>query len=180
MIEELLYFEIVILGGTPGGLATAITAARLGRKVAVIEPHNHIGGMTTSGLGKSDVEQKDLIGGLFREFTGRVYQYYQSKFLPDSKDLKLCREGYYFEPSVAEMILNEMISETGNISVFTGHHLDKVSVENNCVWSIQSLDKTDGSCHIFSAELFIDATYEGDLYAAAGADYRLGREGRNE
>lgn len=177
--KEVLKYEIVILGATPGGLATAITAARLGRKVAVLEPHNHIGGMTASGLGKSDVEQKEFIGGLFREFTTRIYQYYQSKFEPDSEDLKLSREGYYFEPSVAEKILNEMVAETGNINVFTGHELQDVIVENNCIKRIHA-SKSDGSTKVYSAEVFVDATYEGDLYAGAGADYRLGREGRSE
>lgn len=176
LVERL---DIVVLGATPGGLATAITAARLGRRVAIIEFHNHIGGMTTSGLGKSDVEQKEFIGGLFREFTGRVYQYYQDKFEPDSDDLKLCREGYYFEPSVAEKILNEMVSETGLITVFTGHQLLKVDVNNHCVKGLEALNISNGMITSFSAGVFIDATYEGDLYAGAGAEYRLGREGRD-
>lgn len=180
MSEELMYYEIVIMGATPGGLATAITAARLGRNVALLESHNHIGGMTTSGLGKSDVEHKQFIGGLFREFTGRVYQYYQNKYASDSDNLKLCRDGYYFEPSVAEMILNEMISEPGKISVFTGHELQEVVVENSSIKAIRVEKKSDGSVHTFSADVFIDATYEGDLYAGAGAEYRLGREGRDE
>lgn len=177
--KEVLKYEIVIIGATPGGLATAITAARLGRKVAVVEPHNHIGGMTASGLGKSDVEQKEFIGGLFREFTKRIYQYYQSKFEPDSEDLKLSREGYYFEPSVAEKILNEMVAETGNIDLFTGHELQDVIVENSCIKRIHA-SKSDSPLKVFSAEVFVDATYEGDLYAGAGAEYRLGREGRSE
>src|SRR5690554_1097351 len=113
MLEKTENFEVVILGATPGGLAAAITAARLGRNVAVIEPQKHIGGMTTSGLGKSDVEQKEFIGGLFREFTNRVFEYYKDKYGADSNDVKLCREGYYYEPSVAELILNEMIAEAG-------------------------------------------------------------------
>lgn len=177
---EPVTFDIIVVGATPGGLATAITAARLGRKVAVIESHNHIGGMTTSGLGKSDVEQKEFIGGLFKEFTQRVYSYYKARFPKDSTDLKLCRQGYYFEPSVAEKILNEMVYETGNIVLFTGHQLDGVAVENNRIWSVHALNSREGSMHTFCADVFIDATYEGDLYAAAGADYMLGREGRNE
>ena len=60
-------FDIVVYGGTPGGVATAISAARLGRSVALIEYHKHLGGMTTSGLGKSDIETREAIGGLFRD-----------------------------------------------------------------------------------------------------------------
>lgn len=173
-------FEIVIFGATPGGLATAITAGRLGRRVAVLDQNDHIGGMTTSGLGKSDVEQKEYIGGLFREFTKRVYSYYRDKYGPDSENVKLCREGYYFEPSTAENVLNEMIGEAGDISIFLGYKLKHVTVYDDCIKSIRTIHTAEGSLHSFSGQVFVDATYEGDLYAGAGAEYRLGREGRTE
>jgi hypothetical protein len=65
-------YEIVVCGGTPGGIAAALAAARLGRSVALIEYHAHLGGMSASGLGKSDIEHRQLIGGLFREFVERI------------------------------------------------------------------------------------------------------------
>ena len=67
-------YDVVVYGGTPGGIAAAISAARLGRSVALVEYHNHLGGMTASGLGKSDIETPDAISGLFREFVSRVHK----------------------------------------------------------------------------------------------------------
>ncbi|MFH5832993.1 FAD-dependent oxidoreductase [Halalkalibaculum sp. DA384] len=173
-------FSIIVVGGTPGGITAAITAARLGRKIAIIEAQDHIGGMTTSGLGKSDVEQKQYIGGLFLEFTNRVYQHYRDTLDPDSKDLELCMEGYYYEPSVAEKVLNEMIEETGDITVLTGHRLKEVKLKDSAVQNIIIQKKDEESLRTLKAEIFVDATYEGDLYAKAGADYRVGREARSE
>ncbi len=177
MIKESKY-EVVVVGGTPGGLASAITAARLGQKVALIESHKHLGGMTASGLGKSDVEQKEYIGGLFREFTGRVLEHYKEKFGPTSDEVKLSREGYYFEPSVAEFVLNKMIEETKNITVLTNHTVSETGMEGKSIKYVSVINKGSGDLLMLTGGVFIDATYEGDLYALAGADYRLGREGR--
>ena len=179
MIKESKY-EVVVVGGTPGGLASAITAARLGHKVALIESHKHLGGMTASGLGKSDVEQKEYIGGLFREFTGRVLEYYKEKFGPTSDEVKLSREGYYFEPSMAELVLNKMIEETKNITVLTNHTVSEAGMEGKSIKYVSVINKNTGDQLKITGGVFIDATYEGDLYALAGADYRLGREGRTD
>ena len=88
-------YDVVIYGGTPGGVASAISAARLGRSVALVEYHKHLGGMTTSGLGKSDIETREAIGGLFAEFTSQVKEYYVEKFGPSSEKVKLASDGYY-------------------------------------------------------------------------------------
>src|SRR5215831_11281698 len=103
-------FDVVVYEATPGGIGAAISAARLGHTVALIEQESHIGGMTTSGLGKSDIETRDAIGGLFREFVGRVYGDYVKRYGAKHENVKLCRDGYYYEPSVAERILKEMIA----------------------------------------------------------------------
>ncbi len=179
MIEENSY-EVIVAGGTPGGLAAAITAARLGRSVALLEEHNHIGGMTTSGLGKSDVEQKEFIGGLFREFTSKVLEHYEAKFGADSIEVKRCKNGYYFEPSVAELVLRKMVEDAGRISVLTNHRVEEVRMKDKSIDFIRVVDKRENQSTKMSGQVYIDATYEGDLYALAGADYRLGREGRDE
>lgn len=179
-IKKERQFEIIIMGGTPGGIATAITAARLGNEVALIETHNHLGGMTASGLGKSDVEQKEFIGGLFKEFTGKVFEYYKEMYGPDSEDVKLCKEGYYFEPNVAEKILTEMIYETGRIKVLKGHILMETHLDGYDLTGVTIQNNTTSELLYLSGKIFIDATYEGDLFAAAGAEYSLGREGKNE
>ncbi len=94
--------EVVVYGGTPGGIAAAISAARLGREVTLVEYHDHIGGMTTSGLGKSDIENRAMIGGLFKEFVAGVLQHYVKTYGAEHENTKLCQDGYYAEPHVAE------------------------------------------------------------------------------
>ena len=173
-------FEIVVIGGTPGGIAAAVAAARLGSSVLLVEYHNHLGGMSSSGLGKSDVEKPHLIGGLFREFTGRMKQHYLDTFGENSSDFELCKNGYYFEPSAAEKIFLEMSGECKGLTILTNHRIGNATVEDETVTGLEIIDRTNGSKRSISANVFIDATYEGDLLAAAGAEFRLGRESRDE
>lgn len=172
--------DVVVLGGTPGGIAAAVAAARLGRSVVLVEYHNHIGGMTASGLGKSDVENRAMIGGLFREFTERVRSRYVETYGPDSENVQLCHDGYYAEPSVAETVFKAMVREQPAISVTKGWRLVSASVTDNRLTSIVVESLNSGESLTLQAEVFIDATYEGDLYAAAGAEFRLGRESRQD
>lgn len=172
--------DVIVVGGTPGGIAAAISAARLGRCVLLVESHAHVGGMSASGLGKSDVEKKHLIGGLFREFTERIHEHYIHTFGADSEETRLCQSGYYFEPSVAERVLSNMLSECPTVTVLTGHRLTVARVVNNTVTEITIQNRQTGAAQSIGGKVFIDATYEGDLLAAAGADFRLGRESREE
>lgn len=111
---------MVVVGATPGGIATSITAARLGRSVALVEYHHHVGGMSASGLGKSDIHTRSAVAGLFTEFTDRVLADYVSRYGADSEEVKKCRDGYYYEPSVAERIFGKMLAEQSSIKLFTG------------------------------------------------------------
>lgn len=173
-------YDVVVIGGTPGGIASAITAARLGRTVALVEYHPHLGGMTTSGLGKTDVETPEAIGGLFREFIDRVKAYYAEKYGADSENVKLCRDGYYFEPSVAEAVLERMIAAEPKITVLKNHRFEDALRQNRRVVGSRVTDRATGADKHLRGKQFIDATYEGDLAASAGVEYRLGREGREE
>ena len=171
--------DVVILGGTPGGIAAAVAAARLGRSVLLIEYHRHIGGMAASGLGKSDIEHRSLIGGLFREFTERVLATYVDRYGPDSNNVHRCDHGYYYEPSVAEAVFEAMVGEEPGISVRRGARLASVERAGESVTAIEIVDRHTGAPTTVHGRVFIDATYEGDLYAAAGAAFRLGRESRD-
>src|SRR5215472_3902683 len=82
-------FDVVVYEATPGGIGAAISAARLGHTVALVESESHIGGMSTSGLGKSDIETREAIGGLFREFVDRVYRYYVTTYGANHENVKL-------------------------------------------------------------------------------------------
>jgi len=173
-------FDIVVYGGTPGGVAAAIAAARQGRSVALIEYHKHIGGMTTSGLGKSDIETREAIGGLFREFTAKVHAHYAEIYGPTHENVKLSRDGYYFEPSVAQRILDRMVTDESKIRVFTNHRIEEAIRQGNRVTGIRVRNRATNEILEFRGRIFIDGTYEGDLLAYAGARYRLGRESRAE
>lgn len=173
-------FEVVIVGGTPGGIAAAIAAAQLGRRVALIEYHDHVGGMMTSGLGKSDVENRALIGGLFRRLTQRVRRHYVGRFGADSEDVKLCQQGYFAEPSVAEAVLEEMLAEQSRVAVLKGWRLDIAVTREQQLTAIDVVNRKTAERRRLGAKVFIDATYEGDLFAAAGAEYRIGRESHEE
>ena len=172
--------DVIILGGTPGGISAAIAAARLGRTVAIIEYHDHIGGMTASGLGKSDIENREMIGGIFHEFTERVRQHYVEQYGDDSDNVELCRDGYYSEPSVAEAIFEQMLGEQPGITVMKGWRLQSASLKEDRLTAIEIMNRRTGEASAMQGEVFVDATYEGDLYAAAGAEYRLGRESREQ
>lgn len=173
-------FDVIVVGGTPGGIASAITAARFGRTVALVEYHAHLGGMTTAGLGKTDVETPEAIGGLFREFIDRVYADYVERYGADSENVKLCKEGYYYEPSVAERILDDMVAAESKIDVLRRHRLDEVLRSGKRVTGVRLFNRDTEETIELHGRMFIDATYEGDLAASAGARYRLGRESRGE
>ena len=173
--------DVIIYGGTPGGLAAAIAAARLGSRVLLIEPSRHIGGMTTSGLGKSDIENRAMIGGVFKDFVNAVRRHYAETCGDDQECMALCHDGYYAEPSVAEAVFEAMLAEQGEkITVLKGWRLLAAQTAEDRLESIDVVRRQTGATQRVYGKVFVDATYEGDLYAAAGAKYRLGRESREE
>ncbi|MCX7045769.1 MAG: FAD-dependent oxidoreductase [Candidatus Sumerlaeota bacterium] len=176
--------DVVIVGGTPGGIMAAIAAARLGRTAIILERTSHIGGLPANGLGATDIGTRGATGGLFLEFVGRIRDYYVKTYGENSEPVKDCSDGYHFEPSVAEKILNAMIREQPMIQTRLRCQFDaapeNVKLENGRLTQIQILDRDSGKREWLSARVFIDATYEGDLAAAAGAPFRLGREGKDE
>lgn len=173
-------FDCVVVGGTPGGIAAAVTAARMGRSVALVEEHAHLGGMSASGLGKSDIENRAAIRGFFAEFVDRVHRHYLETYGPDSQNVRLCRGGYYYEPSVAEAIFDRMVEEQPSISLLKSHRFQSTITRERTACGVVVRDRRTGRERRLPARLVIDATYEGDAYASAGARYRLGRESREE
>lgn len=172
--------DVVVVGGTPGGIATAVSAARNGQKVVLVAARDHVGGMMTSGLGKSDIENRAMIGGLFREMITRVHDHYVRQWGADHENVRLCRDGYYYEPSVAEAVLNEMLSEESSITVMTGWQLQQASVTDDRLHAATFIRRGTSESRTINAPVFVDATYEGDLIALSGARFRVGREARQE
>jgi ribulose 1,5-bisphosphate synthetase/thiazole synthase len=69
--------DVVVYGDAAGGVTAAVQAARMGKKVILVSPCGHLGGMTSSGLGWTDIGNPAILGGLSREFYHRVYEHYQ-------------------------------------------------------------------------------------------------------
>lgn len=172
--------DIVVYGATPAGVGAAIQAARMGKAVVLVEPSRHVGGLTSGGLGFTDSGNKQVIGGIAREFYRRVKTHYD-----DPKAwVHEQRDGYRFyrpkddamwtfEPHVAERLLRAML-EAHKVPLVLGEALDRdkgVKLDGKRVVSI-----TTKSGKTFTGKVFVDATYEGDLMAAAGVSYTVGRE----
>ena len=179
-------YDLVIIGGTPGGIMTAIAAAREGKDCIILERSSHIGGLPSNGLGATDIATRGATTGLFARFIDLNRQYYVEKYGPDSDQVKKCSGGYHFEPGVAEQNFWKMISEAGpgRIEVKTMRQFDSsadnLEMKGDMIASIKILDRESGATEIYRGKVFIDATYEGDLGAAAGVPFRLGRESASE
>jgi len=159
-------FDVVVYGGTAGGVITAVTAAREGLSVALLEPGAHLGGMVTGGLSATDHGEKEVVGGYALEFYERLGRHY-------GREIE-----WYPEPHVAEKILGEMLPEAGTVTVFFHHGLKEkggVKKESNRLTEIR-VETGD----VFRAPIFVDASYEGDLMAGAGVSYTFGREGMSQ
>jgi hypothetical protein len=144
--------DLAVYGGTPAGVTAAIQAAKMGKKVILLSFNYHVGGLTSGGLTATDVGNKDSIGGLAREFYDRIGRISN------------------FSPSAAETLYRKMLKEVG-VDLRLRRCL--VSVERK---STRILSATMDTGEIVKASIFVDATYEGDLFAAAGVSYHVGRE----
>ena len=155
-------YDLVVYGGTAGGVMTAVAGAREGLKVALLEPRQHLGGMVSGGLGLTDYGKKEVIGGLALEFFERVGRHYGEKVT------------WYFEPHVAEQVFREMTKDAG-VPVYFRHRLkEKAGVRMEGTRLVEVHMENGRS---FRAKIFADATYEGDLMAQTGVSYTWGREG---
>ena len=183
--------DIIVYGGTSSGVIAAVEAVKSGKSVILVGPDVHLGGLSASGLGYTDVGNKAAIGGLSREFYHRVWKHYndttnwvwqeKSEFGNKGQGTPAIdqdnRTMWLFEPHVAKAIFEEFIAEN-NIKVFRDEWLDRdkgVKMKKGKIVSITML-----SGKKFTGKMFIDATYEGDLMAAAGVSYRVGREASSE
>lgn len=178
-------YDIVIYGGTSAGVAAAIQSSRMGKSVVLIEPSSRIGGLTTGGLGATDIGNKQAIGGISREFYENIKKYYdnpinwkwqkRSEYVQGEQSRTDKGEDtmWTFEPSAALAVYKEMISNE-NIVLVYNERLDRKSGVKKEDGRINSLVMESGKK--FRGKVYIDATYEGDLMASAGVTYTVGRE----
>jgi hypothetical protein len=179
--------DVIIYGGTPAAITAAVQVIKMGRSVIVVSPDIHLGGMTASGLGFTDTGDKSVIGGLAREFYHRVYLHYQSPsaWKWQKKEEygnvgqgtaamdKEFRTMWIFEPHVAEKVFEDLVSEY-ELEIVRDEWLDRksgVEMDQGRILTITTLRGQK-----YRGGVFIDATYEGDLMAAAGVKYHVGRE----
>jgi hypothetical protein len=187
MQDHALKADVVIYGGTAAAVTAAVQVVELGRSALIVSPDKHLGGLTASGLGFTDTGDKSVIGGLSREFYRRVYQHYQEPeaWLWQKKEEygnvgqgteamdEMKKTMWIFEPHVAEKIFESFITEY-EIPVIRDEWLDRENGVEMVEGRIRSISTLGGQK--YEGKLFIDATYEGDLMAAAGVRYHVGRE----
>ena len=186
--------DVVVYGGTAAGIVCAIQVARMGKTVVVIEPSHRIGGLTTGGLGQTDIGNKSAIGGISRQFYERIAEHYRQpsnwKWQQErdyrSQGQSRTQSGentmWTFEPSAALSVLQELAREH-NIEVIYGERLDRSGSTSSGMLG-SGIEKVGSeirtirveSGRVFRGRRFIDCSYEGDLMATAGVSYTVGRE----
>jgi ribulose 1,5-bisphosphate synthetase/thiazole synthase len=162
--------DICIYGGTSAGVIAAYTAKKAGKNVVLIEPGNHLGGLSSGGLGYTDIGNKFAVTGLARDFYRRIGKHY-GKF-----------EQWIFEPHVAEETFQFYIKK-GNVDVLYDHRLVKVSTQQAQITEIiieNTSTPTPATNQTIRAKIFIDCSYEGDLMAVAHVSYVVGREANEQ
>ena len=183
-------FDVVVYGCTSGAVTAAVQTKKMGKTVVLVCPEKHLGGLTAGGLGWTDSGNKAVIGGLSREFYHRVWQHYakpeawkwqkQSEFGNKGQGTVALdqdsRTMWIFEPHVAEQVYEQWVKEL-QIPVIRNVWLDRAKGVKKKGDRIVSITMLDGKT--YAGKMFMDATYEGDLMAAAGVSYHVGREAMN-
>ena len=181
--------DIVIYGGTASAVTAAVQAKKMGRSVIIVSPDKHLGGLSAGGLGFSDTGNKAVIGGLAREFYHRVWMHYdtpgawtwQKREEYGNKGQGTpamdgnARTMWIFEPHVAEKVFEDFVREF-EIPVQRDEWLDRAKGVKKDGGRITAITTLSGKT--YEGKMFIDATYEGDLMAAAGVEYHVGREAK--
>lgn len=177
-------YDLIILSATPAGIMAAVAAARLGKKSLILERTAYIGGLPANGLGATDIATRGATGGLFLEFVDRIKKHYTQKYGADSQQVKDCSDGYHFEPSVATKVFQDFIKEHPQIEVLTLRQFDfepeNLLIKQNRIQSIRVMNRSTQKPETYAGTFFVDASYEGDLIAAAGVPFFLGREGKSQ
>lgn len=179
--------DVIIYGGTSAAITAAVQVKKMGKSVLIVSPDKHLGGLSASGLGFTDTGNKEVIGGLARDFYHRLYLHYQQ---PEAwkwqKQSEYGNQGqgtpaidgdartmWIFEPHAAEQVFEDYVREY-QLDVYRDEWLNRATGVTLKKGRIKSFTTLSGKT--FKGKMFIDATYEGDLMAAAGVSYHVGRE----
>ena len=183
--------DVIIYGGTSGAIIAAVEVVKSGKTVIVVSPDVHLGGLSAGGLGWTDTGKKETIGGLSRNFYHRIWKHYdaeeswvwqqKSEYGGRGQGTSAIdgdkRTMWIFEPHAAEKVFEDYIGEN-NIQLFRNEWLNRETGVTKKDGKIISMTTLSGKT--FAGKVFIDATYEGDLMAAAGISYAIGREGNEQ
>ncbi len=189
--EDKSEYDIVIYGGTSAAVIAAVQAKKMGKSVIIVSPDKHLGGLSSGGLGWTDSGNKAVVGGLSRDFYHRIWKQYQQ---PETWKWQASDEYggrgqgspavdgeqntmWIFEPSVAEAVFEDYVSEF-ELTVHRDEWLDRENGVEMAEGRIRSITTLSGKR--YAGKMFLDTTYEGDLIAAAGVDYHVGREANAE
>jgi Pyruvate/2-oxoglutarate dehydrogenase complex, dihydrolipoamide dehydrogenase (E3) component, and related enzymes len=184
-------YDVVIYGGTSAAVTAAVQAKKMGKSVIIVSPDKHLGGLSSGGLGWTDSGNKSVVGGLSREFYHRVWRHYNKsgawkwqraeEYRTDKRTSTAMNDAdqtmWNFEPHVAEKVFEDFVREN-DIPVHRDEWLDRNGGVTRAGGRIVSFKTLSG--RTYRGKMFIDATYEGDLMAAAGVSYHVGREGRSQ
>ncbi len=189
---ETINADIVVYGGTSAGVIAAVHAAEAGRDVLLIEPTEHLGGMTSNGLGWTDLGRDGTLGGRALEFYRRVHDHYQkpsawtqqsaNQFEHHFRSIRpyasklLANQGVMslFEPHVTEQLFVDWAKAAGVRVLYRERLLREPTAVTKQNLAIRSLLLESGKR--VEGQVFIDASYEGDLMATVGVSYTCGRE----
>lgn len=181
--------DVLVYGGTPAGIMSAVSASENGQRTILIEPHQRLGGVMTSGLCATDMNSHSRIGGRAKQFFQRVYAQYQRSeaWRCETREHYFSRASHrvftgkhdatqmqwVFEPSVAELLFEEILQSAG-VTVIRQQRLDRTQPVDMQQQRLKSIRTESGQ--VYSAKMYIDASYEGDLMALAQVRYIVGRE----
>jgi hypothetical protein len=166
--QDATYADVIVYGGTPAGVTAAIAASREGASVVLLEQTRHVGGLSTSGLNRDEGEHLDrsTLGGLSDQFTFEAAR-------RSGTETENAEGARMWQSRIAEQVFLDMLKEAG-VPIRYEQLLEKVEKTGARITKLQ----VRGG-RVYQAKVFIDATYEGDLMAAAGVSYTVGREARD-
>jgi hypothetical protein len=168
--------DVAVVGGTPGGIAAAVRAAREGNDTLLAAYHDHIGGMMASGLSYTDTLTMKARAPVLEEFVAGVRDHYRERYGEDSEQYAYCEDGYVFEPHVAEQVFERLVEDEGSLTVRRGVAVAGVERNGDSLDAVSLSPLDSGTAFTVESDVFVEATYEGDLAAAAGVPCRIGRE----
>lgn len=182
-------FDVLVYGATPAGIAAALAAAEEGGRVLLVEPTQRIGGLVTNGLSHTDFHALEGLTGAFLDFSKRVEAHYRETYGADSPQALGNFRGTHAEPKVNLAVFEAMLTAQPRIKVWRGWELEGVKTSSEAIGEtpgprraieVALFANAREEKQSVGARVFIDATYEGDLLAAAGVPYRVGREAAEE